>query len=182
MIFQEFVKDDEEVKLDDEPVEVAVKEDIPEEDFAQVTTVSAEPVKEEITFVRPIDGEIILDFAIDRLVYSETLKEWITHTGIDLYGDVAMPVKVSAGGKVVAKKVDPRYGNTIIVEHDSDMKTIYSNLSTLDLVEVGQELEQGNIISGVGEGYGFEVEEGPHIHFELMIGGEYVNPIDYFVE
>lgn len=165
-----------------EEVEEIQNDDYGFEDEVETTTVSIEPVQESVNFMWPIDGEVGLDFADDRLVYSKTLEEWITHLGIDVAGDVAMPVKVSADGVIVAKKVDPRFGNTIIVEHEADFKTIYSNLSTLDLVEINQKVIQGDIISGVGEGYGFETLEGSHIHFEIIKNGEYVNPIDYFAK
>ena len=87
-----------------------------------------------------------------------------------------MPVKASADGRIKDKKVDPRYGITIIIEHDDGYKTVYSNLSTLDLVEVGQEVKQGEIISGVGRGYGFESEEGEHVHYEIWENDSSLNP------
>ena len=90
-----------------------------------------------------------------------------------------MPVKASADGIIKDKKVDPRYGNTIIIEHDDGYKTVYSNLSTLDLVEVGQEVKQGEIISGVGRGYGFEVEEGEHVHYEIWRDSVNVDPMEF---
>lgn len=141
-----------------------------------VVEVVAKPVKKELNFIKPLEGEIIQEFAKDKLVYSKTLEEWTTHSGIDIRGDEAAPVKASESGKVKDKKVDPRYGNTIIIEHDDGYKTIYSNLSTLELVQVNQEVKQGEIISGVGAGYGFESEDGPHIHFEIQKGGK---PVDF---
>ncbi|MBQ9267229.1 MAG: M23 family metallopeptidase [Clostridia bacterium] len=178
-------------EAEEEPASSEEKEEAPAENMESVVAskpeevetvevsappVKEEPVKKEVTFILPVDGEIILEYAKDKLVYSKTLEEWITHTGIDIQGEEAMPVKAAADGKVKDKKVDPRYGNTIIIEHDDGYKTIYSNLSSLDLVEVNQEVKQGEIISGVGSGYGFEVEEGPHIHFEIMRDGININP------
>lgn len=143
---------------------------------APVVEVVAKPVKKELKFVKPLEGEIIQEFAKDKLVYSKTLEEWTTHSGIDIKGEEAAPVKASEAGKVKDKKMDPRYGNTIIIEHENGYKTIYSNLSTLELVQVNQQVKQGEIISGVGEGYGFESEEGSHIHFEIQKDGK---PIDF---
>lgn len=159
----------------EEKKEIVVNKPVKEEVNIEV---SAVPVKKKLTFIKPLDGEIILEYAKDKLVYSNTLEEWITHNGVDIKGEEAMPVKVSADGKVIDKKVDPRYGNTLIVQHDDGYKTIYSNLSTLDLVDVNQEVKQGEIIAGVGAGYGFEVEEGAHIHWEVYKDGITINPID----
>ena len=116
----------------------------------------------------PISGEVLLELAKDKLVYSETLEEWITHDGVDIKGEVAEPVKAVLAGMVESVKWDPRYGNTIIIRHNDHLKTVYANLSTLDLVFVGKQVETGEIISGVGEGVGFESEEGPHVHFEIV--------------
>lgn len=166
----------EEIKVvQHEEVKVAEKKEEKKEIKASVE-VSAKPVKKELTFIWPLEGENVLEYAKDKLVYSETLKEWITHTGVDIKGEEAVPIKASADGKIKDKKVDPRYGNTIIIEHSDGYKTIYSNLSTLDLIEINQEIKQGEIISGVGAGYGFEAEEGPHIHFEIIRDGENINP------
>ncbi len=124
----------------------------------------------------PISGDIVLEFAKDKLVYSETLDEWIVHDGIDILGEESEPVKVVEDGVVESVKMDPRYGNTIIVNHGNNTKTVYSNLSTLELVFVGKEVKRGDIISGVGKGFGFESKEGAHVHFEIIKDGECVDP------
>lgn len=132
--------------------------------------------KNELNFIKPLEGTILQEFAKDKLVYSKTLEEWITHNGVDIKGEEAEPVKASEEGKIKDKKTDPRYGNTIIIEHKNGYKTIYSNLSTLDLVQINQNVKKGEIISGVGAGYGFESDEGTHIHFEIQKDGV---PIDF---
>ena len=166
-------------KSKEEKTDNEVKISTQKEDEPKTVEVSVVPEKQKINFIMPIDGEIILEYAKDKLVYSKTLEEWITHNGIDIKGEEAMPIKASADGKVVDKKVDPRYGNTIIVQHDDGYRSIYSNLSTLELVKVGDEVKQGDIISGVGAGYGFEIEEGPHVHWELMRNNVYDNPVKF---
>lgn len=125
----------------------------------------------EVSIGYPVSGEIILEFAKEKLVYSETLEEWTTHDGVDIKGEVAQPVKAVLAGVVESVKMDPRYGNTIIIKHNDNLKTIYANLSTLDLVYAGKTVEEGEIISGVGEGFGFESKEGPHVHFEVVENG-----------
>lgn len=125
----------------------------------------------------PVSGDIITEFAKDKLVFSETLNEWITHDGVDILGEVASPVKASADGIIESIKMDPRYGNTIIINHGDECKTIYSNLSTLELVYTGKKVKQGEIISGIGEGFGFESKEGAHLHFEVLKDGKNVDPL-----
>lgn len=63
----------------------------------------------EPSFVAPVSGEIIKDFASDNLVYSKTLDEWTTHYGIDIRADKMGVVAASEAGVVESIKNDPRY-------------------------------------------------------------------------
>lgn len=172
--------DDDDILKNNQKIEVAKNtENTNSESSVKLVEAIAINKNEKIEFSLPISGDIVTEFAKDKLVFSETLNEWITHYGIDILGEVASPVKVAADGVVESVKMDPRYGNTIIVKHKDDYKTIYSNLSTLDLVYVGKKLKQGDIISGVGEGFGFENKEGAHMHYEILKGNENINPLEY---
>ena len=127
-------------------------------------------------FIKPVDGEIIKCFSMDKLVYSETLKEWVTHRGIDIKANKLKEVKASSSGKVKSIKTDPRYGLSVIVEHKDGFETVYSCLVSTDGIEEGQEVKQGDIIGKVGNSGVFEVSEGNHIHFEMLKDENYVNP------
>lgn len=129
-----------------------------------------------LEFVFPISGDIGLNYATEKLIYSNTLEEWITHNGIDILGEEAEPIKSIESGIVESVKMDPRYGNTIIIKHNDEYKSIYSNVSTTDLVYVGKKVEKGEIISGIGEGFGFESKEQPHVHLTILKNGENINP------
>ena len=54
-----------------------------------------EEKKKELEFIYPVEGELFREFAKDNLVYSETLKEWVTHTGVDILADKTTVVKAS---------------------------------------------------------------------------------------
>lgn len=179
----EMVQEKEEIIIEiPEEEEIVVTPDNHEEVEEVVNYENSPEIREaisqnaEVSIGLPISGEIILEFAKDKLVYSETLEEWITHDGIDIKGDVAEPVKAVLAGTVESVKMDPRYGNTIIIKHSDNLKTVYANLSTLELVYAGKMVEEGEIISGVGEGFGFESKEGPHVHFEIVENGEVRKP------
>ena len=60
---------------------------------AEKTVEEPKETKKEITFVNPVEGEIIGEYAKDNLIYSETLKEWITHTAIDIKADKTSVIK-----------------------------------------------------------------------------------------
>lgn len=86
--------------------------------------------KKELSFTKPVDGEIMRDYAKDNLIYSETLKEWVTHMGIDIKAEKTTVVKSAEDGTVKSIKNDPRYGLTIVIEHEDGFQTVYSNLLT----------------------------------------------------
>lgn len=135
--------------------------------------------KKEVNFTKPTEGEIICEFAKDNLIYSETLKEWITHTAIDIKADKTSVIKASADGIVRSIVNDPRYGLTVVIEHDDGYQTVYSNLLTAEFVVEGEEVKQGQTIGTVGNTATFESEMEEHLHFELIKDGEYMDPAIY---
>ena len=90
--------------------------------------VSKEKEEKEVDFAMPVEGEIVKGFAKDSLVYSETLQEWVVHQAIDIKANSRDVVKAAAEGTIIAIKSDPRYGLTVIIEHEGGFKTVYSNL------------------------------------------------------
>lgn len=136
--------------------------------------------KKELKFEAPVSGEIQKDFANDTLLYSETLKEWTTHLGIDIKGEKTSVVKASEDGVIESIKNDPRYGVTIIIKHDDGFKTVYSNLLSTDFVKEGDKVQKGDTIATIGETASFEVLDEPHLHFELYKDNIPVNPTSYF--
>ena len=142
-------------------------------------TSSNQTSNEEPTFEAPVKGTILRNFAKDSLVYSETLKEWITHNGIDIKADKTTVVSSSAPGTVYAIKNDPRYGLTVIINHNNGYQTIYSNLLTSEFVVEGEKIEQGQSIGTVGNTASFEVLDDYHLHFELLKDGEHLDPTIY---
>ena len=55
-------------------------------------------------------------------------------------------------------------------------KNLYANLSTGNMVTVGQKVDKGQIIRGVGSTASAEILDGPHLHFEVLLNGESVDP------
>jgi len=127
----------------------------------------------------PVFGQVILEFAMNRLVFSTTLEEWKTHTGADIAADRGTPVKAAADGTVLDIKKDPRFGITVIIQHAAGIKTVYCNLAGDDVVVPNQKVKQGEIIGSVGNTAAFEAAEQPHLHFEVLKNDEYVDPLLY---
>jgi len=149
------------------------------EEKAEEVSETAVPEKKELSFIYPVEGEIIKDFAKDNLVFSETLQEWTTHNGIDIRAERATVVKASEDGVISAIKNDPRYGLTVIIEHEDGYKTIYSNLLTAEFVIEDEEVTKGQTIGTVGNSAVFEIADEAHLHFELLKDNEYLDPKAY---
>lgn len=135
--------------------------------------------KKEIKFEKPVEGEIIKEFAKDNLVFSNTLNEWTTHVGIDIKAAKTTVVKASYEGTVESIKNDPRYGLTVIIEHDDGYKTVYSNLLTSEFVVEGERVTTGQTIGTVGNTATFEVADESHLHFEILKDNVQVDPTIY---
>lgn len=138
-----------------------------------------EETKKELSFEKPVEGEIMKNYAKDNLVYSETLQEWVTHLGIDIKADKTTVVKASEAGTVKTIKNDPRYGLTIIIEHDEGYQTVYANLLSSEFVIEGEKVEKGQSIGTVGNTATFEIADEPHLHFEILKDGVQIDPSNY---
>ena len=132
--------------------------------------------KKELSFEKPVEGEMVREYAKDSLIYSETLQEWTTHTGIDIKADKTTVVKAAEAGTIKSIKNDPRYGLTIVIEHDDQYQTIYSNLLTSEFVVEGEKVEKGQAIGTVGNIAVFEIADEPHLHFEIWKDSLPVDP------
>lgn len=150
---------------------------------SKVSNTTEETPKEEVTvelnFERPVDGDVVREFAVENLVYSETLQEWTTHTGIDIKADKTTVVKAAEAGSVKTIKNDPRYGLTIIIEHANGFQTVYSNLLTSEFVVEGEKVEKGQSLGTVGNTAAFEIVDEPHLHFEILKDSAQVDPSIY---
>lgn len=178
----EISKTIEEAKKDEENKEEEKNNQTVATDIEE-TTVEVEEQKEtpkrELVFAYPIEGEKTREFSMENLIYSETLEEWTTHQGLDIKADRTTVVKAAETGTVVAIKNDPRYGLTVIIEHENGFKTVYSNLLTTEFVTEDEKVEKGQSIGTVGNSAVFEIADEPHLHFEMIKDGEYVDPTVY---
>ena len=157
-----------------------IKENVEKkEQTANVETKKQEEKAPEPTFIKPIEGEIIKEFANENLIYSETLKEWVTHNGIDIKAQKASIVKATEQGTVSAIKNDPRYGITVVIEHTNGYVSIYSYLLTAEFVKEGEKIKQGQTIGTVGNTAVFEIADESHLHFEMLKDNKYINPSEY---
>jgi murein DD-endopeptidase MepM/ murein hydrolase activator NlpD len=96
------------------------------------------------------------------------------HEGIDIAVPTGTPIRAAASGSVSLAGVTGGYGNYTCIDHGGGLSTCYAHQSQI-LVSGGQ-VAQGQIIGLVGcTGHCF----GPHLHFEVRISGQAVDPLGY---
>jgi len=131
------------------------------------------------TMISPVFGAVSMDYSDEKLLYSKTLELWSTHFGLDIKSDEGTSVRAAMDGVVSEIVDDPQWGLSITLNHGSGIKTKYANLSTLDMVKVGQKIVKGDVISGVGKTALCEIADDPHIHFEVLKDGKNLDPKAY---
>ena len=133
-------------------------------------------------FVKPVKDEsayVTNEYAMDHLIYSVTLDQYMVHCGVDIEAPADTQVVSMAAGTVTAVYIDDRYGNSVEITQDDGFIAVYSNLSDAGMVEVGDAVSAGQTIGGIGSTGLFESLEPAHLHLELLKDGVYVNPMDY---
>ena len=142
-----------------------------------------EPKEELTSFIAPVVGEVVRTHSLEVPVFSDTLKEWRIHTGVDIQTAEGAEVYASCGGTVSAIYDHPRLGRTVEITHKGGIVTCYSNLAKEGVgLEVGSEIASGELIGRVGDTSLSELADEAHLHFEIKVNGAAVNPLDYLTE
>jgi murein DD-endopeptidase MepM/ murein hydrolase activator NlpD len=100
------------------------------------------------------------------------------HKGIDLAGPIGTPIHATADGLVGKAEWFSSYGLYIQIEHGGELQTRYGHMSRLN-VAAGQFVHKGDVIGYIGT---TGRSTGPHLHYEVRVAGEAVNPLPYMQE
>ncbi len=136
------------------------------------------------TMRMPVFGELRMPLA-DPITssmfgrrYHPTRRRWLPHTGVDLVDrdrQWRAPVFAAGAGSIASTGSSAAYGRSIIIDHGHRVATVYTHLSSVEVTQ-GQRVEAGTRIGRVGA---TGAATGPHLHFELRLGGAAVDPLDY---
>ena len=127
----------------------------------------------------PVEGEIIWGYAVDTLLYSETLELWTTHDGVDIKARIDTDVIAIKGGTVERVHEDKALGVTVTVAHENGLTSVYANLAKPAAVKEGQLVSAGDVLGKVGDTAVSECAMEPHLHFALYQEGKAVDPSKY---
>ena len=117
-------------------------------------------------FIWPCDGVVVSGFG---------MRWGRMHEGIDIGCAYGTPNRAAASGTVIYSGWLGGYGNLVVVDHGNGLSTAYAHASSL-LVGVGQSVSQGETVSLVGSTGN---SSGPHLHFEVRVNGQAVDPLLY---
>ena len=122
-------------------------------------------------FIWPVNGPITSPFGSRCLPNGDCSF----HPGIDIAAPAGSAIKAAAGGTVIYAGALGGYGNLTVIDHGNGLATAYGHQSSIG-VAIGASVAQGQVIGYVGcTGYCF----GAHLHFEVRVNGEPVNPLSY---
>jgi len=124
-------------------------------------------------FSMPVQDAVTSPYGVGRSYNGQPVTSF--HGGVDIRGDMGMPVYAANHGRVaLAEKTQVR-GNLVILDHGLGVYTAYAHLSEIK-VAPDQMVQQGEIIGRVGS---TGLVTGPHLHWEVVVGGVPVEPLEW---
>lgn len=124
--------------------------------------VSETKILKESDFIWPVEGKIICN-------YGE-----LGNKGIDILTQPSSPVKAAKDGKIAFVGSTTKYGETIIIEHENNVFTVYGH-DLIIKVKQGQTVKKGQVIGEMKN----STSARRYLHFEIRIGNQAVNPFNY---
>ena len=119
--------------------------------------------------VTPIEGRITSRYGVSSSIRKST------HTGLDISAVQGTDIKVVADGTVTFASYNGSYGKLVKIDHGNGVETWYAHTSKM-YVNVGDTVKAGDVIAAVGSTGN---STGPHLHLEIRVNGEHVDPQDY---
>lgn len=144
---------------------------------SQTPAPSASPAA--LVFTWPVKGTVISDFSVEALAYDATMGDWRTHSGLDISASVGTQVKAVAAGVVSTIYEDDLLGTTVVIDHNGELTSVYSNLTEVPTVRSGDRVSTGTVIGAVGRTAAGESSQEPHLHLAMYKDNLAVNPRDY---
>lgn len=129
-------------------------------------------------YIMPIEGTILKHFSPDNLIYSATYNDMRIHTGVDISPTVANVVVSAFSGTIIGVDENTNFGTVITIDHGDGVMLSYCGLKNVT-VKNGDIVDSEEILGEIGTVLN-ESADKPHLHLELMINGEYADPLSLF--
>jgi murein DD-endopeptidase MepM/ murein hydrolase activator NlpD len=133
-----------------------------------------------IEFVSPIlNGTVLKSYKSDELQFNEALNQWEIHLAVDFDAPAGTNVLACYDGTIDKVYTNTLKGTVIEIKHNDSLTTVYSGLDGDVFVEVGDEVNKGDVIGTSSSTANRETDDGGQIHFEVWKDGALVDPAGY---
>ncbi len=168
---------EEQSQIPDEQVN-EVKDDIPDTRYEPETEppTAVQTVTRAESFSLPLGNTVSKHASLSDLVYSKTMEDWRVHNGVDFSGATGDPVKAVNNGIVLSVKDDALWGTVVEIDHGEGMTVRYCGLGKGSTVNEGDTVKINDKVGNLSV-IPIESADGVHLHFEVLINGEYSDPI-----
>ncbi len=133
---------------------------------------------QSITFIMPVEGNIITAFSNGKLVKDPTLDEWKTHNGVDIKVPVGSAVVSCADGKIEKIYKDKLWGCVIEVSHSDGTTAHYCGIEPINNIKEGDIVRSHQQIGKTIQ-IPCEIAVEPHLHFAMKQDGKWINPLKH---
>ncbi|MBE6771168.1 MAG: M23 family metallopeptidase [Ruminococcaceae bacterium] len=127
-------------------------------------------------FALPMGTDITKDFSNGEMVESKTMGDWRVHNGVDFGGSAGNDVVAVSNGTVKKVYDDSFWGTVVEIDHGNGMTVRYCGLKSGSCLPEGSEVEKYDKIGSLGH-IPVEISDSDHLHLEILIDGEYVDPL-----
>lgn len=124
----------------------------------------------------PIQGDVILNYDTEGVVYFQTLAQYKANPAIMIAGTTGKKVKASAAGVVTEIAKNEETGVTLKMAVGNSYEIIYGQLQDLKVCE-GDQIKEGTVLGTLAEPTDYYVVEGPNLYFQILQDGTPVNPL-----
>ncbi len=125
-------------------------------------------------YLLPLNSNVSREYSSNP-VYSETMRDWRSHNGIDVAGHVGDDAIAVQDGNVKEVYSDDLWGEVIVIEHGNGMTAKYCGVKSS--LEKGAKVEQGQVIGSVVM-IPVEASDGAHVHLETDVSGKSADPVE----
>ncbi len=124
------------------------------------------------------NATIIKDYSGSELQYNDTMKQWEIHRAVDFLSGEDRSVMAITDGTISNVYTNYLEGTVVEISHKNGLVSIYKSLES-SVVSIGDKVIAGQVIGTAGETMAQELNSKVHLHLEMKVNGNLVNPNDY---
>lgn len=174
---QEVLSDYTDIEPEPEPEDTATPK--PTKEAVQTVT---KPVKNALKFDQeagllwPVQGDVLMEYSADRVVYFKTLAQYRTNPALVIGAEIGTDVKASADGVVTEVATSEETGRTVTMSIGDDFTVSYGQLQDVN-VSQGDTVSEGQVIGKIAKPSKYYAEEGSNLYFQVKEKKKTVNPM-----